>query len=164
MQCYRVQKRREPKKCGEHTVPCCQPIFFWNIISSSYMVLAAGSLITYTTSSLCWILIWFYFFLLILNTSILLFLSTVLLKSLQTGSNFCPFEHLVRIRCFGGTVQFSSLSSLSCPTFCNPMDLVVQHLLTGYRRFVSQLLCFEIYFVKFCCCSLFWVSLLVLLI
>ena len=106
MQCYRVQKRREPKKCGEHTVPCCQPIF-WNIISSSYMVLAAGSLITYTTSSLCWILIWFYFFLLILNTSILLFLSTVLLKSLQTGSNFCPFEHLVRIRCFGGTVQFS---------------------------------------------------------
>ena len=106
MQCYCVQKRREPEKCGKHTAPCCQPIFFWNIISSSYMVLATGSLITYTTSSLCWILIWFYFFLLILNTSIFLFLSTVLLKSLQTGSNFCPFEHLV-IRCSGGTVQFS---------------------------------------------------------
>ena len=146
MRCYRVQKRGEPEKCGTHTAPCCQPIFFWNITSSSYMVLATGSLITYTTSSFCWILTWFYFFLLKLNISILLFLSTVLLTSLQMGSDFCAFEHLVRIRCFGGTVQFSR-SGVS-----DPMDLVVQHLLTGYRRFVSQFVCFEIYFVKFCCC------------
>ena len=69
-------------------------------------------------------------------------LSTVLLKSLQMGSIFCPFEHLVRIRCFGGIVQFSrSVVSDSL----RPRGFGVQHLLTGYRRFVSQYLCFEIF-------------------